>query len=225
MRQVEERPDVILGVDTHFDTHVGVVIDALGCVQGTLSVAANPGGYTALLKWAQSFGVLRRAGVEGTGSYGAGLTRLLEQNGVSVIEVTRPDRSRRRRRGKSDPTDAESAARAVLSGDATGLPKAGNGLAEALRIVTVARRSAVKAKTQAINQVRALLVNAPAAIRGMALKAKPEHCIAACASLPTTETNPARAALLATLRLLAKRWETLNAELRELDGERPAVPS
>ena len=109
--------EVILGVDTHLDLHVGVVIDAVGRLQGTLAVATNPDGYEQPLRWAQGFGVLHRAGVEGTGSYGAGLSHFLEERGIQVVEVNRPDRTRRRSRGKSDPTDAESAARAALAGD------------------------------------------------------------------------------------------------------------
>ena len=104
--------------------------------------------------------MLRRADVEGTGSYGAALTQVLQGSGVTVIEINRPDRSRRRGRGKSDATDAESAARSVLAGDATSIPKAHNGLAEGLRTLNLVRRSAVKAKTQTINQIRALLVSA-----------------------------------------------------------------
>jgi transposase len=169
MEAVNIRSEVILGVDTHLDVHVGVVIDAVGRVQGTLAIATNPSGYEQLVSWAQGFGALRRAGVEGTGSYGSGLTRFLEERGVTVIEVNRPDRSRRRIRGKSDPTDAESAARAVLADDAKGIPKAQSGLAEALRTLSVARRSAVKAKTQAVNQLRALLVSAPSFIRDVVL--------------------------------------------------------
>ena len=153
--------EVVLGVDTHLDVHVGVVIDAVGRLKGTISIEATIAGYEQLLTWAQSFGRLCRAGIEGTGSYGAGLTRFLEAIGVAVIEINRPNRSRRRSRGKSDPTDAESAARAVLAEDATGLPKAQSGMAEALRTLSVARRSAVKAKTQAVNQLRSLLVSAP----------------------------------------------------------------
>ena len=217
MEPLNSRLEVILGVDTHLDVHVGVVIDALGRVQGTLSIATTPGGYEQLLCWAQGLGVLRRAGVEGTGSYGHGLTRLLESRGITVIEVNRPDRSRRRSRGKSDPTDAESAARAVLADDAKAIPKAQSGLAEALRTLGVARRSAVKAKTQAVNQLRALLVSAPSFIRDVVLKVKPEQCVAACAALPLDDTNPVLASLQTTLRLLAKRWTALHEELREID--------
>jgi transposase len=219
MEEVNSGSEVILGVDTHLDVHVGVVIDAVGRVQGTLAIATNPSGYEQLLSWAQGFGALRRAGVEGTGSYGSGLTRFLEENGVTVIEINRPDRSRRRIRGKSDPTDAESAARAVLADDAKGIPKAQSGLAEALRTLSVARRSAVKAKTQAVNQLRALLVSAPSLIRDVALKVKPEHCVAACAALPPDDASPVLASLKTTLRLLAKRWTALHDELRELDKQ------
>ena len=107
---------VVLGVDTHLDVHVGVVVDQLGRVKGTRAVAVTSAGYADLLSWAQGLGTLARASLEGTGTYGAGLARFLSDHGVQVIEVNRPDRSRRRRRGKSDPTDAESAARAVLAG-------------------------------------------------------------------------------------------------------------
>ena len=219
MEQVKTQPEVILGVDTHLDVHVGVVIDAIGRVQGTLAITTNHRGYEQLLDWAQGIGVLRRAGVEGTGSYGSGLTRFLEERGITVIEVNRPDRSRRRSRGKSDPTDAESAARAVLADDAKCIPKAQSGLAEALRTLSVARRSAVKAKTQAVNQLRALLVSAPSFIRDVVLKVKPEDCVAACAALRRDDENPVLASLKTALQLLAKRWTALHEELRELDKQ------
>ncbi|MDH6186771.1 transposase [Polaromonas sp. CG_23.6] len=177
----------------------------------------NHDGYQQLLCWAQKFGVLRRAGVEGTGSYGAALTQVLQANGLTVIEINRPDRSRRRGRGKSDATDAESAARAVLAGDATSIPKARNGLAEGLRTLNLVRRSAVKAKTQTINQIRALLVSAPQAIRDLAYKPDASKCVAACAGLLQDTVSAALASLQTALRLLAKRWMVLNEELRELD--------
>ena len=154
MENQEIRAEIILGVDTHLDIHVGAVIDAAGRVLGTLSVGTHNDGYKQLLCWAQTFGLLRRAGVEGTGSYGAALTHVLQSSGVKVMEINRPDRSRRRGRGKSDATDAECAARAVLAGDATSIPKIHNGAAEALRTLSLVRRSAVKAKTQTINQKR-----------------------------------------------------------------------
>ena len=134
--------------------------------------------YMDLLAWARSLGCVRRAGVEGTGTYGAGLARALREQGIEVLEVNRPDRSKRRLSGKSDPTDAESAARSVLSGEATAIPKSQSRAAEAMRTVSVARRSAVKAKTQAINQLRAILVSAPQDIRERLWKTKADQCVA-----------------------------------------------
>ena len=186
---------------------------------GTLAVETNNDGYRQLLSWAQKFGVLRRAGVEGTGSYGAALTHALQSSGVTVIEINRPDRSRRRGRGKSDATDAQSAARAVLAGDATSIPKAHNGLAEGLRTLNLVRRSAVKAKTQAINQIRALLVSAPQTVRDAVYKTEASKCVAACAVLPKDSALTAVASLQTALRLLAKRWTALYEELHELDAQ------
>ena len=163
--------------------------------------------------------MLRRAGIEGTGSYGAALTHILQTSGVKVIEINRPDRTRRRGRGKSDATDAQSAARAVLSGDARSIPKAHNGLAEGLRTLSLVRRSAVKAKTQTINQIRALLVSAPQAIRDAVYKADAAKCVAACSALSQDTVSVALASLQTALRLLAKRWTALNDELRELDAQ------
>jgi transposase len=219
MENQENRAEVILGVDTHLDAHVGVVIDAAGRVQGTLSVGTHDEGYKQLLFWAQTFGVLRRAGVEGTGSYGAALTHVLQSSGITVIEVNRPDRTRRRGRGKSDANDAESAARSVLAGDAKSIPKAHNGLAEGLRTLSLVRRSAVKAKTQSINQIRALLVSAPQALRDAAYKINAAKCVAACMALTCDAVSAALASLQTALRLLAKRWVALNEELRELDAQ------
>jgi transposase len=178
--------EVILGVDPHVDVHVGVAIDATGRVMGTLSVGTHHDGYQQLLNWAQNFCLLRSAGVEGTGSYGAALTQVLQCSGITVIEINRPDRSRCCGWGKSDASDAESAARAVLAGDAASIPKARNGLAEELRTLNVVRRSSAKAKTQTINQIRALLVSAPQAIRDAVYK--PEA--AKCAGLSQHSASP-----------------------------------
>src|SRR5260370_40607166 len=132
-------------------------------------------------------------------------------------EVNRPDRAMRRSKGKSDPTDAENAARAVLSGRATAIPKEQSGAAEAMRAVSVARRRAVKAKTQAINQLRALLVSAPQDIRDRLLKAKTAECVESCARVRSLGKTLRLQTLTATLRLLAKRWLTLAEELKALD--------
>lgn len=199
MEHPEISSEVILGVDTHLDVHVGVIIDTAGRVLGTLSVGTNIDGYRQLLCWAHEFGMLRRAGVEGTGSYRATLTHTLQTSGVTVIEINRPDRSRRRSRGKSDVTDAESAARSVLAGNVTSIPKAHNGPAEGLRTLNLVR-SAVKAKTQTINQIRALLVSAPQAIRDAAYKSDASKCVAACAALSHDTVSAALASLQTALR-------------------------
>jgi transposase len=146
-----ERPDttgvaVILGVDTHLDFHVAVAVDHLGRRLGESSVPATVKGYERLLRWAEGFGPLRFAGVEGTSSYGAGLTRHLRASGIEVLEVERPDRRRRSSRSnlqKSDPSDAEAAARAVLAGETSGVPKSGDGEVEMIRALRAARRSAM----------------------------------------------------------------------------------
>jgi len=161
---------------------------------------------------------LLRAGVEGTGTYGAGLTRLLRDHQIEILEVNRPDRAVRRLQGKSDTTDAENAARSVLSGRATAIPKLQSGAAEAMRAVSVARRSAVKAKTQAINQLRSLIVSAPQDIREKLWKGKPADCVSGCAHLRSLGSTPLLQTLTATLRLLAKRWMMLADELKMLDG-------
>jgi transposase len=216
MRSGSQR-EVILGVDTHLDTHVGAVIDDLGRARGTMVISTTPAGSEQLLTWAQSLGTVKRAGVEGTGTYGASLARYLEAAGVTVIEVNRPNRSRRRRLGKSDPADAENAARAVLSGDATGAPKAHSGLVEALRAVMVARRSAVKARTQASNQLRSLVVTAPDDMRTELRALSLGACVARCAAFRPTTASSLPQLLKRTLRLLALRWLHLSAELDELN--------
>ena len=148
----QDASEVILGVDTHKDFHVAAVITALGVLLGTKTFPATAAGYRALLTWVGTFGTLRRAGLEGTGSYGAALARHLRAAGVEVIEVNAPDKATRRRRGKTDTLDAQAAARAVLSGRATGTAKTGDGPVEMLRIFKLAKASAVKARTQTINQ-------------------------------------------------------------------------
>jgi transposase len=156
---------ITVGVDTHKDVHVAVVLDCLGRRLGTLSVPTSPAGYKELVDWANGFGPLERAGVEGTGSFGCGLARFLQAKGIEVFEVIRPKRREQYRSGKSDPIDAEAAARAVLAGTATGRPKAADGKVEMIRALRVARRSAVKARDQAANQLKAMLITAPEGLK------------------------------------------------------------
>ena len=154
------------GVDTHGDLHVAAALDsATGRPLGAASFPATTSGYSDLLSWLRAFGRLERVGVESTGSYGAGLTRFLHADGVEVIEVDRPDRKAHRFEGKSDPIDAEAAARAVMSGRASSTPKSRDGLVEAIRSLEVVHHGAVKDRTRAINQFKSLLVSAPDTLR------------------------------------------------------------
>ncbi|GAA4541222.1 hypothetical protein GCM10023097_10570 [Streptomyces collinus] len=144
-------------MDTHGEVHVAAVLSPLGKVLGTESFPATAAGYRRLLVWAGKLGAVRRAGVEGTGTYGAGLSRYLLAQHVEVYEVNRPDRSARRLLGKSDPFDAQAAARAVLSGRARARAKSGDGPVHSARMFKLAKDSAVKARTQAINHAPQLL--------------------------------------------------------------------
>jgi transposase len=209
--------EVILGVDTHLDCHVGAVLSNAGRLIATESFACDNAGYIKLIVWANSFGTLLRAGVEGTGTYGSALTKTLRDHDVEVFEVNRPDRSKRRLKGKSDSTDAESAARSVLSGSASSIPKTHSGLAEALRTITVARRSAVKAKTQAINQLRSILVSAPQEVRDQLWKKEPEAVVQGCLKIKSLGKTIVLESLTMILKSLARRWAALAEELKMLD--------
>ena len=150
---------VTVGIDTHSEVHVAAAFtNDLGRPLGHLEIPTTPYGYRKLLRWAQALGTPTHFGIEGTGSYGAGLARFLRNAGYTVIEVNRPNRQTRHRRGKSDPVDAEAAARAVLSGEANGIAKDDQDRVGMIRALRVTRRSAVKTRTQAINQMRALLI-------------------------------------------------------------------
>ena len=149
------------GVDTHADTHTVAAISHLGAMLGHESFPATPKGYRQLYCWLAGHGTLMRVGVEGTGSYGAGLAAALTSRGLELVEVNRPSRATRRARGKSDPIDAEAAARAALAGVATAVPKAHTGVVEEIRVIFVARRGAVQARTAAINTLHQMIITAP----------------------------------------------------------------
>jgi transposase len=210
---------VTVGVDTHGQVHVACALDQLGRQLATRQAATTPAGYRALLAWARSLGEAAAWGIEGTGSYGAGLARVLVRQGQLVWEVNRPDRSARRRRGKSDPVDAEAAARAVQAGHATAIPKAGDHLVEMVRCLRVARTSAAKARTQTANALRALVVTAPAELPEQ-LRDLPAARLASKAARlrPGPIATPTAATKLA-LRVLGQRYEARDAELATVDAE------
>jgi transposase len=209
---------VTVGVDTHAEVHVAVAKDTFGRRLATTSVPTTPAGYAELLGWAKRLGRLEAWGIEGTASFGAGLTRFLRRHGEVVFEVNRPDRQTRRRRGKSDPLDAEAAARTVQAQQGN-IPKAGDGQVEMIRSLRVARASAIKARTQAINALKGLLVTAPVELREPLRGLSAVRLVQTAAALePGLVTTPVAAAELA-LRTLACRYQALSAELTVLDAE------
>jgi transposase len=208
---------VIGGVDTHGLTHHAAALrDGTGELLADREFPASPAGYQALLEWWQSFGPITRVGIEGTGSYGAGLFRHLSARGVEVIEVDRPNRRARRLRGKSDPLDAIAAARAVLSGDARSAPKPRTGPVEAVRLLRTTRAGAVKARKAAINQMHGLLFGAPDDLRQSLSGLNRAALVTRCARLRVDGTavgDPAIAAK-AALRTLARRVQHLDEEIK-----------
>ncbi|MBB4684831.1 IS110 family RNA-guided transposase [Amycolatopsis jiangsuensis] len=213
-------PQITGGVDTHGVTHHAAVIDSVGRHLADREFPARISGYRELLDWMRSHGTLTAVGVEGTGAYGAELARVLTAAGVSVVEVDRPDRKTRRLQDKSDPIDAYAAATAVLSGRATGTPKSRDGVVEAVRVLRIARRSAVKTRTQAMNQIRGLLVSAPAVLREQVTALDRTALIHTLTRLrPGDDLTRPLAATRAALRRLARRHQTIDTEIAELDAE------
>src|SRR3546814_510868 len=197
---------VVIGIDTHKDVHVAVAINGLGARLATASFPVTSQGYRQVAAWAAEYGVVHAFGIEGTGSYGAGLTRALTGMGLRVIEVGRVNRQLRRRHGKTDTVDAESAARAVLAGDADGEPKLGDGAVEMIRHLKIARDTALKARTQAMVTLKTLLVNAPQALRErfIGITGKMTLIRAIAALRPGTPVSTTASAKMA-LRALAHR--------------------
>ncbi|MER7967622.1 IS110 family transposase [Streptomyces sp. NPDC096080] len=211
---------VIGGIDTHTDLHQAAVIDTIGRHLATAAFPTTPAGYREMLDWLCSHGELLAAGVEGTGAYGAEAARFLTSHGVTVVEVDRPDRKARRDNGKSDPVDAYAAATAVLSGRASGTPKTRDGIVEAVRTLRVARSSAVKARTQTINQIRNLIVTAPASVREKVRgQATGELIDSLARSRPGGDLADPEHAARVTLRRLARRYQRLCEEITEADAD------
>ncbi|GJN99923.1 hypothetical protein NJB1907f44_37430 [Mycobacterium marinum] len=208
---------IVGGVDTHGDTHHAAVVLLNGTRVADAEFEATAAGY-ALLAWLRSFGRLSAVGVEGTGAYGAGLARHLAAEGVRIVEVNRPDRRQRRIKGKSDPLDAYAAAEAVLSERAIGTKKIGTGIVESIRAPHTTRAGAVKARTAAMNELRTLLITAPADLRDKLRGLAPAALVAACARLrPTGEATDPQTAVRAAPRSLARRHQALTAEIADLD--------
>jgi transposase len=208
---------VTAGVDTHGDVHVAAVLNELGQLLATESFPTTTSGHDQLEKWVRRHGHIEAVGVEGTGAWGAGLARYLSAAGHRVVEVDRPDRKTRRQRGKSDTIDAEAAARAVLAGTATGVPKTRSGRIEAIRALRVARRSAIKDRSQAAHQLHSLVSTAPDELRDQLRSLRLADLVTVAARFrPGDPTDPAQATKVA-MRSIARRYQHLNAEVTDLD--------
>ena len=217
---LEPAGHLVGGVDTHQDTHTAAALDTSGQLLGVQQFPATSKGYVALLEWLGAFGTVVAVGIEGTGAYGFGLTQYLAERAVPVVEVDRPDRSTRRRRGKSDPVDAEAAARAVLAGRATGTPKRHHGPVESIRVLRIARSSARDQRADCARRIKSLLVTAPAAVREPLRGLADGRLMATLAALrpdPAAASDPTTAIKIA-LRRLARRHAALTEEIAELDA-------
>lgn len=215
MQRDHERESIIVGVDTHKEAHVAVAIDNLGQRLGEHKFTADGVGYTALTQWADRWGGVGSYGVEGTGCYGAGLARHLRRAGHRVIEIDRPDR-RSRRRGKSDSIDAEAAARSVLAGVATTEPKTADDSAEMLRALKIAKDSAVRARTQAGNQLKSLVVTAHDDLRHSLRTLTTISLVRRCSQMRPGELRDVASATKHAMRSLARRYLELHEEITEL---------
>ena len=210
--------EVTGGVDTHADNHVAAAVDHNGGLLGVESFPASETGYEDLLGWLVGFGRVARIGVEGTGSWGVGLSRFLADQEVMVVEVDRPNRQQRRKQGKSDPTDAVSAARAALSGTATVTPKSRNGRVEEMRVLLVARRSARQQRIQSLNQLRHLVFCAPEEIRTRFMDRPKTGLVSEAANMrPHKASDPIIYQTNLVIRNLARRVKSLHAEMRVID--------
>jgi transposase len=210
---------VIAGIDTHADTHHVAVINEYGKPLADKEFLAVGSGYRKIVEFITSYGPVSAVGVEGTGSYGAEIARILRDEGLSVFEVNRPNRAARRLKGKSDPLDAYQAAQSVLDGRSKSIPKAKDGPVECLRILRAGRTSAVKARTAAINQIKGLLVSAPDSLRAKYRGLGSSAMITALQRCrPSGHIADPEYVTLLTLKALATRCQSLAAEIATADA-------
>lgn len=210
---------VAIGVDTHKQTHTAVALDRFGAQIGSCEIGATSSGYRELVRWAQELGEPAFA-VEGTGSYGAGLARLLIASGLTVFEVERPSR-RERRRGKNDLLDAARAAGRLLAGEGLSAVRGGGQAREDLRLLLLERRSALRARTATLNQLHAVVLTAPAELRERLEGLSGDKLAERCLRLrPRHDQVPGL-----VLRRLARRAKLLTAELAELEAELERIVS
>lgn len=213
----DPRPLVTVGVDTHLDFHVAGALDDRGRCLGSMELPATPGGYRALSRWAEELGTPVAFAVEGTGSWGAGLAATLVAQGYDVREITRPDRRARRNQGKSDTLDAFAAARLAQAGEARAKAKTRDGQVESIRVLRVARSSAITGRTNALQQLRSLIVSAPVELRARLEACSPPILVRTCASFRVWDPSTPEGATKMALRWLARRYRSFDVEIGELD--------
>lgn len=211
---------VVAGVDTHANTHHVAVLSLTGSRLGDLQVSTTTAGYEQLVVFVRSFGPIQLIGVEGTNSYGAGLSRHLMAHDVDIREIIRPRRAARRQ-GKSDPIDAYEAARQALAEpDALPLAKTGEGVVEQIRVILTVRRSAIKARVALVRQIRSLLITAPESVRTRWTDMTQTRLIESLAATrPGPSTESTTSAIGQALRRLARRCQYLTTEIAEADDE------
>lgn len=207
------KPNVYAGIDTHANTHHVAVIDELGRHLDDHEFPTTAQGLTAIYAFLVSFGTLIRVGIEGTASYGAGVTALLRSYDITVREVIRPNRQARRN-GKSDPIDAYAAAQTVAADDTLPIPKLLNGPIDTIRVLLKTRHSAVKARTTAIRQIRSFLVTAPYRVREAYEHESARQLITGILKATPRHDD----VFLSTLQLLARRHETLATEEADIEA-------
>ena len=220
MTIVDSARRVVGGVDTHRDVNVAAVVDMNGGLLGVESFPTTADGHRCLSSWMSRFGMIERVGIEGTGAYGAGVARHFGAAGVVVIEVDRPDRQKRRRHGKSDQLDAVEAARGALSGRCQGRAKSGDGHAEALRALLVAKRSARSTRIRTIVQLRHLMFTAPDELRARLGGLTATQLVNEAAKLrPRPDADVALQGTKTAAVILARRVQALDAELAAIDEQ------
>jgi transposase len=218
MKHEEQR--VYGGVDTHQDVHVAAVVSEIGTLLGTKSFPTTPLGLKSLERWMSKHGTLVKVGVEGTGTYGLGLQRVLQAAGHEVVEVNRPNRQLRRAKGKSDTIDAQSAASAVLAGHATAAPKAHDGIVEAIRVLLVAHTSSKQALQKVDARIRSLTVTAPDVIRiDLANQTAPGRAAKAARLRPGDDPADIATATRTALRLLGRQHQMLTEDMTTIEAQ------
>lgn len=210
---------VVGGVDTHKDLHVAAVVDLHDRLLGTECFPTTRHGYKSLLSWMASFGAVARIGVECTGTYGAGLLRYLQKQEVEVLEVTAPDKTDRRKRGKDDTVDAENAAHAAFAGIRTATPKTRDGMIESLRVLKVCRKSAVAARRVALQMIQMNIISAPEPLRDQLRGMTRMQLIRTLAAWrpDLSSYRNVQSAYRIAFKPLARRYLELHDEIADLD--------